>query len=631
MAKQKMRLIAMLFSFSVVTHSFVVQLNLPVRGKSIARRKIRTTSSLRDTEADAQDWRAFRAKLVMQEGKDGGACNEESEDKTVLFRRHQQHTTERADEAKEEGPLRWIHEQKFLELGSILLHTPRPQDVSGLGQQHLYQSVILIIESSPNDETIGIILNRAADYALNENDYSSVMYFGGDQHCSLLNKPDPKFYVLHHSEFESFSCDFGLDILPGLSIMKIDGARNLIETYYPNISESTTYSGHVTFNTFALQAELKAGIWTCLSVDSLTLRSTLTKQKQHNTLLQDLDHNKETLRDTLLRKARLSHRICNYDEANSRDHNFDRRMFEAWRKVHFTLNSEDNFQPEQVQETGDTNMDAGGEDLNTSSFQSGDLLFSAASEFLFYGQEFRKAFVLILQDDEDLTVGVLLSHPSTKTEPTLGLPIRYGGNFGYLVEEVAVDGDNETIENELPPFCLHYLGDLVRGEPIGDFFHKASINDAARAIEEGVASPEDFLVVQGMTVWPKGDRNCCGLSGSFRKIDPIVNPQVIWNAWKTLGSQEALSPLHMESNIDIARKAWNIAAESITTTSEFTDNDKKGSVIFDYFFGGKRKKVDSDCGTKEFNRSSDDNTDLGFDAVKTWLAVYLLDDPDYRP
>lgn len=618
-----MKVILMIFACSVTTHSFVVKFGVTLWGQYAPHRTISTKTRLLDTESEDQDWREFRAKLIMQEEKDDCICRADSKDEPSQFGHHDQETVSSKVEVMQDGHLSWLHEQKMLEQGSLLLHTPRPQDVSGLGRQYLYQSVILILESSPNDETIGIILNRPTEFALNDNEISQVLHFGGDEYSSVLSDPDPRIYVLHHPESEmdsSSSC--GFDVLPGLSIMNMMEAQNFIETRNPNIEEFTTYSGHVVFDTFALQAELKADIWTCLSVDSSTLRTLLTKQQRQSISTHNvyLDEREATLRDNLLQKAGLSHKISSDHEKNEYNHSFDRRMFEAWRKLHF--------QVKEVPRTESNDLDANDESTS-SSFQAGDLLFSFASDFLFYDQEFRKSLVMILQDDDELTVGVLLSHPSTKMEPTLGLPIRYGGNFQYLAEE---PDDGDSTETELPPFCLHYLGGLVGGEPMGDFFYKASIEDAAQAIEAGVASPEDFLVIQGMTVWPKGDSDCCGLSGSFQKIDPIENSQVIWDAWKTLGSQEALSPLHMESNIDIARNAWNIAVSASKTNPALpNDNDEGSKFKLTTFFDGSPEKRNNDPKSERPVYVNDENSDLGFDAVKTWLACYLLDDPDYRP
>ena len=79
------------------------------------------------------DWRAFRAKLIMDEK------NELSPDPST--------TT-------------WLYEQPTIERGSLLVHHPR-YDRSHYGltnqRQYLYKSVVLIVELTPR-MTVGLVL-----------------------------------------------------------------------------------------------------------------------------------------------------------------------------------------------------------------------------------------------------------------------------------------------------------------------------------------------------------------------------------------------------------------------------------------------------------------------------------------
>jgi hypothetical protein len=185
---------------------------------------------------------------------------------------------------------------------------------------------------------------------------------------------------------------------------------------------------------------------------------------------------------------------------------------------------------------------------------------------LLFQQEFHGCFLLLLQFDEDMVVGLILNHPTTESEDLTGLPVRYGGDFGVS-----------------PPFCI-YHGPLDIGERVGRFC-KASVQQADCALRQGLVNTEDFMVVQGLSVWERQEFD--SLYFCFEKLEDDI---VISNIWHTLGHQVRLSPLAMEGNVDLARQAWTNASP-----------------------GGEEL------------------SDLGMDAVKTWLAVYFLKDSDYRP
>ena len=450
-------------------------------------RRHTTTTRLWDA-MDDRDWRAFRAKLVLQEQEpvDGTSLGQDSH---------------------------WVHAQSILETGSVLIHTPRPQDIYGLGRQCLYESVILVVETN-HEETTGLILNLPTNVKTDEKDLA--VHYGGDYHAIQSQKPH--FYVLQQQ-------DSDLPILPGLSMTTMEEAT----------TEDFVYCGHVSWPTEQLACELERGIWTCLSVDTDTL------------MLSE--------RTSLLNQAGI------FPAASSCE--FDKHMFQEWSRYHLSMDHDDD----------DCTVDS-----EPKRIQSGDLLRSSAADhaFLFSDQELHKSLLLVIQEDDDFTVAVVLNHASTETEPLTGLPIRYGGNFRYLEDDSA-----------LPPFCLHYLGGVVGGEAVGEYFYKACVEQASTAIEQGLASEDDFLVVQGMSVFPKDEVSLCAC---FDLVSSEIVPQV----WQALSTQEPLSPLAMETNVDIARHAWNVASEEEDSTNIHL-------------------------------------LDLGMDATKTWLAAYLLEDSDYRP
>jgi putative AlgH/UPF0301 family transcriptional regulator len=543
----------LLSSILAAHHPSHVHAFLPSTAPSFAlsyySRRPTTTSSPTELwdSMDDQDWRAFRAKLVMQEqqGEETQGTKQpaitSTSDVSEGFM-----ATPTIDE--QQAQQHWIHEQTILETGSILVHTPRPQDIYGLGKQGLYQSVIVIIETNP-DQTLGIILNRPTDFSVpttsesaTELQHAWMIHYGGDEHS--IHSDEPRYYVLQ--EQAGRDSKTSLELLSGFHLTSMHDIATKAST--PNI-----YSGHVSWSTDDLEAEMERGIWKCLSMDAETIRTSNPND--------------------FLSTWGSSDTKCTFDE----------RMFHEWSQRHLTMKGKSSTKEED-------------EDCDTTTrrpLQAGDMIRTSATDdhaFLFSDQEFYQSLLLVIQEDDDFTVAVLLNHATTIREKLTDLPVRYGGNFRH-----------DEIFDELPPFCLHYLGGIVDGgERVGDFFDKASIQQAAAAIEQGVASPEDFLVVQGMTVWPKDEYNL--ETDCFEVVDPTMVPKV----WQSLSTQDRLSPLVMEANVDIARHAWGLAAASSATTDE-------------------KARMDDDS-------SSDPKLlDLGMDAVKTWIAAYLLEDSDYRP
>lgn len=518
------------FSYMQVLLLILLGFYHPIQGfhasHMVARRSRVSKTSLLDA-MDDRDWRAFRARLVLQE-------QEECSDLSInLLRDNMQEKKTGIPIHERQG--RWIHEQTILEPGAVLIHTPRPQDLYGLGRHCLYKSVVLVLEASPSGIT-GIILNRQTDAILNS--LNAVIQYGGDDYSP--DSKDPRFYVMSSEKT-------GFPIAPDLFMTTVEKAQQLVEKGKAKAQDFSVYCGHASWPTFELESEMDRGIWKCLSVDVDTLRQTC---------------NEPDFRKNLLKH--VSERLV---ESPS-DSDFDERMHREWSRLHLSSVI-----------MGDIERPLRENDIK---IQAGDLLRTSAGGhvFLFADQEFHNSLLLLIQEDEDFSVAVLLNHPTQATESLTNLPIRYGGNYRCLEDE-----------SEMPPFCLHYLGGVVGGEPVGDHFYKASVEQAAEAIEGGFAAPEDFMVAQGMMVWPKYDLSTgVGDSGCFKVVESKLVPDV----WRLLSMQRRLSPQAMEANVDVGMQAWQAAT-------------------------GKKSHTGSRL------------LDLGMDAVKTWLSTHLLENPDFRP
>lgn len=230
--------------------------------------------------------------------------------------------------------------------------------------------------------------------------------------------------------------------------------------------------------------------------------------------------------------------------------------------------------------------------VNANNGLVGSLLRGSAddrSPFLLSGQSFHKSLLLLIQDDDELTVGVILNHPTTKTRPmtlsdgrTVEIPVRYGGSFG-------IPGVTDQ-----PTFFLHAKSKLKErsvGEPLrrtDDESSKiwiCSEEQVISAIAEGHASHRDFMCIEGLSIWNKVEGEIEGgilgevIEGKFEFVDPSFTDEI----WVTLLAQASLSIDTIDRNCRLASDAWGVAGKeenpfppcvygSSVTLSELSDD-----------------------------------------------------------
>lgn len=218
-------------------------------------------------------------------------------------------------------------------------------------------------------------------------------------------------------------------------------------------------------------------------------------------------------------------------------------------------------------------------------------LLRASCPFLLDNQEFHKSLLLILEDSPIATIGVLLNLPGTDSVTVDGesISIRYGGKFGIQGQPVK-------------PVTWYHSKESLRqanvGTPVGA--SKTGIwtctrDDAEAAIKVGLASLDDFLVLQGATVLPKNTKNAESLA-VLDKFDVIPRshlPQV----WDALLSQEGLTRESLNEYMEAANSTWasSMGSDDKDSTDESPTNDDFSSV-----------------------------------AWKSWICTFLLCDPKLR-
>lgn len=224
-------------------------------------------------------------------------------------------------------------------------------------------------------------------------------------------------------------------------------------------------------------------------------------------------------------------------------------------------------------------------------------IMRASGPFLLDNQEYHKSILLILEDTPAATIGVLLNLPGTEsvTIDDESTCIRYGGKFG-------IQGQIEK------PISWYHNDESLRkarvGSPVGASMSgiwSCTQQDAATAIEIGLATLDDFLVVRGATVLQKkNDGGSLAALEQFKAVRRAKLPRL----WDALLSQEGVSKDTLCEYMDTASSIWDLSG------GNDKDSDAAGSI------GDEDALSQPDC--------------LSSVAWKSWVATFLLRDPSLR-
>lgn len=188
-------------------------------------------------------------------------------------------------------------------------------------------------------------------------------------------------------------------------------------------------------------------------------------------------------------------------------------------------------------------------------------IFRSSHPVLLDEQVFHESLVLVLKSDERGIIGAILNRPSSKVAVlnNTNLPLRYGGRYGLEQE-----GRPET--------WFHCGHEALRNAKVGvpvvpedeSLIWQCSREDAETAVEIGLASPNDFMVVLGFTLWeryppPEGigvPLTRTNLEKEFSPVPKATIPQI----WKELLTQEVLTKETLSKNIIISKTAHHLAS-----------------------------------------------------------------------
>ena len=598
-----------------------------------------------DDEIDVsnQDWRAFRAKLVMQKTVDDEPMVQDGDVDGIgaMFASTTPKVPKTATTAKQTilqgmtplDPSQWAYDSgTVIEQGAIILGGVEQEFGFGLRQQYFHKAAILVLDYDEKSFTKGIILNRPTDLTLEDDINQGIkwrVWFGGDVQGLNTKYPD---IVCLHSLNSNQAMKASVTVMNDIQWTTFDNAKRLVKAGAASPSDFWVFCGYAGWGPQQLMGELERKSWYMVATDSQTLLQELSRQTS------GADPRDAGLDTWTL----LMNMIGKEETAEEYSGDFDDLVLKEWAFRHL-LSSEAGggagtsmLSPQGLPSTEELlNMGAVDQMLErvaaTARGQNvveGTLVRASSqprSPFLLETQEMHKSIVLIISDDENISVGVILNRPSakgldvqmidktTRMKRTVVIPLRYGGQY-------AVKGSE-------PLLWLHSSTSLRAagvGSEVGlnqNNIWKCTKDDVTSAISQGVATPDDFIVCSGVSVWTKGSRGIArGMQGEVqsRKFE-VVPQELTQGVWDTLRKQQVLTKLNLVQCLSIGSAAWSIGGKIITGSN-------RASLDNEVAMSGLGENFDEEDDTFVF-KSDTKVADISDMALRSWVATFLLGSP----
>lgn len=608
-----------------------------ISSAQLSSKKDAANNSDEEIDLSDQDWRTFRAKLVMSEPSlkesktsktspeaiDAMALSGDLDGIGALF-------DEELDAISQSftplDPSQWAYDSgTVIEQGAVILGGVEQDYGFGLRQQYFHKAAILVLDHDQNVFTRGIILNRPSDLTLDDDINEGLkwrVWYGGD--VQGLKSDNPEIFCLHTLKDISVT-RASISVMNDIQWTSFDAAKRLVNAGAAKSTDFWVFCGYAGWGPKQLMGELTRKSWYMVATDSQTLLKELARQ------VSSADPREAGLDTWVL----LMNMIGRSTTVLERTGGFEDLMLKEWAFKNLL----------SVEAGGGARLDdlvVGG--LNSTQelevLKPVDLLIKKVtavslgaavtkgtlvraspkdrSPFLLEGQEMHKSIVLVLSDDENLTVGVILNRPGAKgleiriqekgtgKSDRLKVPLRYGGPF-------TIKGS----ESLLWLHCHPVLKAAKIGDPLGsmDGIWKCTSNDMISAVSQALATPEDFLVVAGVSVWTKGSRGIArGMEGEIRvgRFEIVPESQT-WAVWEELSKQEVLTEINLVKNLIIASNAW----------SKGTLQEKNDANTTTVAIGGLGDGFDEDDESLVF-KSDVKVSKLSDDSLRSWVATFLL-------
>jgi putative AlgH/UPF0301 family transcriptional regulator len=610
-----------------------------------------------DIDLGEDDWRDFRAKLVMKGEPQGpsskaaavpplqddgdldgfGALFAEEQTTAVSTSQDDETTEAKPVSMTPLDPSQWAYDSgKIIEQGAVILGGVEQDFGFGLRQQYFHKAAILVLDHDEATFTKGILLNRPTDLVLDDDINEGVkwrVWFGGD--VQGLGSANPDIVCIHALKNKKAS-KASVPIMKDMQWTTFENAKRLVQSGAAKPTEFRVFCGYAGWGAGQLMGELDRKSWYMVATDSLTLLKELARQSD------GADPRDAGLEMWTL----LMNMIGRGETAEEYSGDFDDLMLKEWALKNLLSTEagggagERRLAPEGVASTQEllkvdpvnrllnrVSAASRGEDVNV-----GSLVRASSAErspFLLLDQELHKSVVLLISDDDNISVGVILNRPVAKgldiqiTEKetgkskTITVPLRFGGQY--------------AVKGSKPLLWLH-CNSLLRaakiGSPVGaevDGIWKCTADDVIASVGKGLVTPDDFMVVSGVSVWTKGEGGVArGMQGEVRAgfFEPIPLSKTA-AVWDTLSKQEVLTNANLVRTLAIAGEAWSSGAP-ITQETENSDDDEASTTNTP--IGGLGEGFDEEDDSLVF-KSDVEVSKLSDDALRSWVATFLLGAP----
>jgi putative AlgH/UPF0301 family transcriptional regulator len=467
--------------------------------------------------------------------------------------------------------------------------------------------------------------------------------FTSIQDVQGLNSAKPDIVCLHSLKNKK-AAKASIKVMKDIQWTTFENAKRLVQVGAAQPTDFWVFMGYAGWGPGQLMGELDRKSWYMVATDSQTLLKELGRQSAAS-------DPREAGLDTW---TLLMNMIGRKDTAIKYSGDFDDLMLKEWALKNLLSSEagggagERDLSADAAEGTGlfpflqkPLNSDPldrlMGRAKSSKRVAEGDLVRASSADrspFLLDGQEFHKSVVLILNDDEGITVGVILNRPASKgldiqikdkgtgKTRTVKIPLRFGGQY-------AVKGSE-------PLLWLHNnrsLRNAEIGSPVGlneDGIWKCTADDVITSIGRGLAKPEDFIVISGVSIWAKGVRSgaASGIQGEIDQENfDLVPEERTDEVWKSLSKQDVLSIDNLSLNLEIATEAWNLGSDGKKSPKGANGKDNKNGKS-----NGARKMLPMKGLGDGFDEEDDSLVfksnvkvaKLSDDALRSWVATFLL-------
>jgi hypothetical protein len=191
-----------------------------------------------DIDLGDQDWRAFRAKLVMSDAP-------EADDESAPASTKEVESSDTSGDLDGIGalfgtstdfqmtpldPSQWAYDSgKVIEQGAVILGGVEQEYGFGLRQQYFHKAAILVLDHDEKQFTKGIILNRPTDLTLEDDINEGVkwrVWFGGD--VQGLNSMNQDIVCLHSLKNDQVM-RASIPVMKDIQWTTFDNAKRLVK------------------------------------------------------------------------------------------------------------------------------------------------------------------------------------------------------------------------------------------------------------------------------------------------------------------------------------------------------------------------------------------------------------------